>query len=168
MKRSFSSNCIPEAATLLLIAPICFVCSATAVSSDTKPKDIVGTAVAAGDFDILVAAVEAAGLVDTLRGRGPFTVLAPNDRAFKRLPEETLQTLLKPENKERLQAILTYHVLPGQVSAREAYGLNNAGTVNGQRLDISRRNGKLVVGSASIIAADIHCSNGVIHVIDQV
>jgi uncharacterized surface protein with fasciclin (FAS1) repeats len=166
--KSFSSNCLREVATLLLVTSTYLASSSTAASGESKTKDIVGTAVATGDFDAFVAAVEAAGLVDTLSGQGPFTVFAPNDKAFQRLPEETLQTLLKPENREQLGAILTYHVVPGLVSAREVYGVNNAATVNGQRLDFTTRDGKLAVGSARIIASDIDCSNGVIHVIDQV
>ena len=168
MKRVMNSDCTGKSIALPLIIAVSLVWGVTRARAESESKDIVDTAVAAGDFNTLVAAVEAAGLVDTLKGPDPFTVFAPNDEAFKRLSAGTLQTLLKPENKEQLGAILAYHVVPGQVSAREAFGLNNAATVNGQRLDIAKRDGRLVVGSAKIIATDINCSNGVIHVIDQV
>jgi uncharacterized surface protein with fasciclin (FAS1) repeats len=133
-----------------------------------QSRDIVDTAIAADGFETLVAAVSAAGLVDTLKGDGPFTVFAPSDRAFENLPAGTLKSLLKAKNKSQLQAVLTYHVVPGKVSAREAFGLDYAATVNGQRLPITRKDGKLVVSNASILSTDIQCSNGVIHVIDQV
>ena len=168
MTRVMKSNCSRKNVALLLITAVFLVSDASRARAESESKDIVDTAVAAGNFDTLVAAVEAAGLAQTLKGPGPFTVFAPNDKAFKRLPEGTLETLLKPENKKQLGAILAYHVVPGQVSAREAFGLNNAATVNGQRLDIAKRDGKLTAGSANIIATDINCSNGVIHVIDQV
>jgi transforming growth factor-beta-induced protein len=162
------SNGSYRSVAFLAITTVCLASIIRPAWGESESKDIVETAVAAGDFDTLLAAVEAAGLAQTLKGPGPFTVFAPNDKAFKRLPEGTLETLLKPENKDQLGAILTYHVVPGQVSAREAFGLNNAATVNGQRLDIGKSDGKLAVGSAKIIATDINCSNGVIHVIDQV
>ncbi|MCH5378322.1 MAG: fasciclin domain-containing protein [Planctomycetes bacterium] len=136
--------------------------------AESVTQDIVDVAVSAGSFETLVAAVQAGDLVDTLKARGPLTVFAPTDDAFRRLPEGTLETLLKPENKEQLVSILTYHVIPGRVSAAEAYGLDNASTVNGQRLKVSRRDGRLVVGDANITATDIPCTNGVIHVIDRV
>lgn len=125
-------------------------------------------AVESQEFKTLVAAVKAADLVQTLSSKGPFTVFAPTDRAFAKLPKGTLETLLKPENKKKLAGILTYHVVPGRVSAREAFGLDSAATVNGQRLNISKREGKLFIGKAKIVATDVNCSNGVIHVIDQV
>ena len=168
MKRVMKTDCTGKGIALLLIIAVSLVWGVTGARAESESKGIVDTAVAAGDFNTLVAAVEAAGLVQTLKGPGPFTVFAPNDKAFKRLPEGTLQTLLKPESKKQLGAILAYHVVPGQVSAREAFGLNNTATVNGQRLDIAKRDGRLAVGSAKIIATDINCSNGVIHVIDQV
>ena len=153
---------------MLAVTAACLTSGTNQARGQSESSDIVDTAVAAGDFDTLLAAVEAAGLTQTLKSRGPFTVFAPTDKAFKSLPEGTLQSLLKPENKDQLKAILTYHVVPGRVSARAAYGLNNAATVNGQRLAITRRNGKLVIGKAKIVATDVNCSNGVIHVIDQV
>jgi len=168
MKRVMKSDCTGKGIALLLIIAVSLVWGVIRARAESESKDIVDTAVAAGDFNTLVAAVEAAGLAQTLKGPGPFTVFAPNDKAFKRLPEGTLQTLLKPENKKQLGAILAYHVVPGRVSAREAFGLTNAATVNGQRLDIVKCDGRLAVGSAKIIATDINCSNGVIHVIDQV
>jgi uncharacterized surface protein with fasciclin (FAS1) repeats len=135
---------------------------------ESKPRDIVDTAVSAGNFDTLVTAVKAAGLAHTLQQPGPFTVFAPSDDAFDQLPAGTLESLLRPENKEQLSAVLTYHVVSGRVSAREAFGLQNAATVNGQRLGITRRDGKLVIGESRIVATDIDCTNGVIHVIDRV
>ena len=160
------SNC--RRITLWSILPIFMFCATTPLRGETIRRDLVETAVAAGDFKTLVAAVQAAGLVDTLKQQGPFTVFAPTDAAFAALPEGTLQMLLRPENKRQLQAVLTYHVVPGRVSARTAFGLNNANTVNGARLTIGRQEGRLVVGGANLVATDIACSNGVIHVIDRV
>ncbi len=134
---------------------------------ETKP-DIVDTAVAAGSFNTLVAAVQAAGLVDTLKGEGPFTVFAPTDDAFAALPEGTVETLLKPENKEQLQAILTYHVLAGQVMSESIAGKTlSPQTVNGQTIDVDATSGVKING-ANVVTADIETSNGVIHVIDAV
>ena len=168
MRRLIESMCISRSVAVLSITAVCLVSGTTQAWGESEAKDIVDTAVAAGDFDTLVAAVEAAGLANTLKGPGPFTVFAPTEKAFSRLPKGTLQPLLKPENKEQLKAILTYHVVPGRVFAREAYGLNHAATVNGQRVGITRRDGKLFIGKAQIVATDVNCSNGVIHVIDQV
>lgn len=131
-------------------------------------KDIVTTATEAGSFKTLVAAVEAAGLVETLKGKGPFTVFAPTDDAFAQLPDGTVESLLKPENKGRLVSVLTYHVVPGEVKAAEVVKLNAAATVNGQRVDIRVADGKVLVDQANVIKTDIRCSNGVIHVIDKV
>ncbi|NBQ15476.1 MAG: fasciclin domain-containing protein [Proteobacteria bacterium] len=136
----------------------------TAVAQGT----IVDTAVAAGNFKTLVAAVKAAGLVETLNGTGPFTVFAPTDAAFAKLPAGTLEMLLKPENKAKLAAILTYHVVPGSVKAVDVVKLKYAGTVNGQRIDIKVDGAKVTVDGAAVTATDIACSNGVIHVIDSV
>ena len=138
--------------------------TATAAAKST----IVETAVAAGSFKTLVAAVQAAGLVDTLNGAGPFTVFAPTDEAFAKLPAGTLEMLLKPENKAKLAAILTYHVVPGAVKAADVVKLKNAGTVNGQRVDIKVDGAKVQVDGANVVTTDIACSNGVIHVIDSV
>src|SRR3954471_14538407 len=130
-------------------------------------KDIVDTAVSAGSFKTLVAAVKAAGLVDTLKGEGPFTVMAPTDAAFAKLPEGTVESLLKPENKDKLVAILTYHVIPGKAMAADVVKLDGKSvkTVEGSKVKIGV-DGKTV--KAKVIKADIACSNGVIHVIDSV
>ncbi|MFM7052573.1 MAG: fasciclin domain-containing protein [Planctomycetota bacterium] len=140
---------------------------ATAPTTAAK-STIVDTAVAAGSFKTLVAAVQAAGLVETLNGTGPFTGFAPTDEAFAKLPAGTVETLLKPENKAKLAAILTYHVVPGTVKAADVVKLKNAGTVNGQRVDIKVDGTKVTVDGATVTATDIACSNGVIHVIDTV
>jgi len=131
-------------------------------------KDIVDTAVAAGSFQTLAKALDAAGLVDTLKGKGPFTVFAPTDEAFRKLPAGTLEDLLKPENKDKLVAILTYHVVPGEVLASQVTKLKSAKTVNGQTLTITTDGGAVIVDNAKVVKTDILCSNGVIHVIDSV
>ena len=131
-------------------------------------KDLVDTAAGAGTFNTLVAAVDAAGLVDTLKGEGPFTIFAPTDEAFAALPEGTVEDLLKPENKDQLIAILTYHVVPGKVMAADVAGAETtASSVQGGELMIDGNNG-VTVNGASVTQADIEASNGVIHVIDQV
>ena len=130
--------------------------------------DIIDTAVEAGSFRTLVAAVEAAGLVETLRGSGPLTIFAPTDEAFARLPEGTLQSLLQPENKSKLQAILTYHVVSGRVKAADVVKLNGIRTVQGQQIDIAVKDDKVSVDGANVVKTDIAASNGVIHVIDSV
>jgi transforming growth factor-beta-induced protein len=131
-------------------------------------QDIVTTAVEAGSFQTLAAALKAAGLVETLRAKGPFTVFAPTDEAFEKLPAGTVETLLRPENKGLLTSVLTYHVVPGSVTAERLVKQNAAATVNGQRLDVKVEGSKVQVDQASVVKADIACSNGVIHVIDQV
>ena len=131
-------------------------------------KDIVDTAVSAGSFNTLVTAVKSAELVDTLKGEGPFTVFAPTDEAFAKLPPGTLDDLLKPENRSKLQSILMYHVVPGKVMAKDAMMLSTAKTANGQSLTINNSSGGVMVDNANVIKADIICSNGVIHVIDTV
>jgi len=133
-----------------------------------KEKDIVDTAVAAGDFTTLVAAVKAADLVETLKGEGPYTVFAPTDAAFAKLPEGTLDSLLEPENKANLAGILTYHVVAGKVMAAKVVTMTEAKTVNGQMLKIRTTDGKVKVDEANVVKTDIECSNGVIHVIDAV
>lgn len=130
-------------------------------------KDIVDTAVGAGDFTTLVAAVQAAGLVDTLKGEGPFTVFAPNDAAFAALPAGTVEDLLKPENKDKLVSILTYHVVPGKVMSTDLSNDMKAATVQGGEVTIMTEGG-VTVNGAKVLAADIEASNGVIHVIDKV
>lgn len=136
-------------------------------SAQAEKKDIVDTAVSAGSFGTLVTAVKAAGLVETLKGEGPFTVFAPTDDAFAKLPEGTIETLLKPENKGLLTSILTYHVVPGSVKAAQVVKLSGAATVNGQHVDIQVGEGVMIDG-AKVITTDIECTNGVIHVIDTV
>ncbi len=130
--------------------------------------DIVDTAVSAKSFGTLVAALQAADLVDTLKGPGPFTVFAPTDEAFGKLPAGTVENLLKPENKTKLQAVLTYHVVPGKVMSTDAAMLSSAKTVNGQSFKIRKSGGSLMVDNARVTQADIMTSNGVIHVIDEV
>ena len=131
-------------------------------------KDIVDTAASTGDFNTLVTAVKAAELVETLKGKGPFTVFVPTDEAFGKLPHGTLEDLLKPENKGKLASILTYHVVPGKVMAADVVNLSHAKTVNGQSLSIKTYGNTVKVDNANVIKTDIKCSNGVIHVIDAV
>ncbi len=130
--------------------------------------DIVDTALAAGQFGTLAAALKAAGLVDTLKGPGPFTVFAPTDAAFAALPAGTVESLLKPENREKLTAILTYHVVAGRYPAARVAGLDSAATVNGGTIDIKADGGTVMVDEARVIQADVTATNGVIHVIDKV
>jgi uncharacterized surface protein with fasciclin (FAS1) repeats len=139
--------------------------SASAYAAD---KDIVETAVAAGQFKTLAAALTAAGLVDTLKGPGPFTVFAPTDAAFAALPAGTVETLLKPENKAKLTAILTYHVVGGKVMAADVTKLKEAKTVNGAMVAVKVNGGNVMINKAKVATADIAASNGVIHVIDTV
>ncbi|QDV73464.1 fasciclin domain-containing protein [Botrimarina mediterranea] len=140
------------------------------VAAVAAKKDIVDTAVGAEDFTTLVAAVKAAGLVETLKGEGPFTVFAPTDKAFAKVDKATLESLLKPENKEKLTAILTYHVIPGKVMAADAVKLagKEAETVNGKKAKIEVNGDVVTIAGSKIIATDIECTNGVIHVIDTV
>ena len=156
----FLSNILCAVATLALAAPLC--------AADAAKKDIVDTAVAAGQFETLVAAVKAAGLVETLKGKGPFTVFAPTDEAFAKLPKGTVESLLKPENKEKLVAILTYHVVPGKVMADDVVGLKSAKTVQGSSAKVTVNGGKVKIDDANVVKTDIMTSNGVIHVIDAV
>jgi len=135
--------------------------------ADGHSKDIVDTAVGAGSFNTLVAAVQAAGLVETLKGEGPFTVFAPTDDAFAALPEGTVETLLKPENKDQLVAVLTYHVVPGKVMSGDLSNNMMATTVQGGDVTIMTEGGVTVDG-ANVVTADIEATNGVIHVIDAV
>jgi uncharacterized surface protein with fasciclin (FAS1) repeats len=153
----------------LLLAGM-LVLSAVAFAQDTMNKTVVEIAAGNKDFSTLVAAVKAAGLVETLSGKGPFTVFAPTNEAFAKLPKGTVEELLKPENKEKLTAILTYHVVAGKVMAADAIKLDgkNAKTVNGQEIAIKVMDGKVKINDATVTAADIVGSNGVIHVIDTV
>jgi transforming growth factor-beta-induced protein len=150
-----------SAAALLVVA------SDATVAAEPK-MDIVDTAVSAGNFQTLAAALAAADLVDTLKGEGPFTVFAPTDEAFAKLPAGTVESLLKPENIDRLTAILAYHVVPGAVTADQVVNLTEAATVNGQPIDISVSGANVMVDDATVIATDIMASNGIIHVIDSV
>ncbi|MGB5557514.1 MAG: fasciclin domain-containing protein [Paracoccaceae bacterium] len=140
---------------------------ATPAFAGSHTMDIVDTAVGAGSFTTLVAAVQAAGLVDTLKGEGPFTVFAPTDEAFAALPAGTVEELLKPENKDKLTAILTYHVVPGKVMSTDLSNDMKAATVEGSEVTIMTEGGVMVNG-ANVTTADIEASNGVIHVIDAV
>lgn len=139
-----------------------------------QPKDIIDTATGPGMQDVttLVAAVKAAGLVETLKGKGPFTVFAPTNEAFAKLPKGTVETLLKPENKDKLVKILTYHVVSGDNDARAVMGMTSAKSVEGGELKIAAKDGKVMVGNdkamATVIKPDIKCSNGTIHWIDTV
>jgi uncharacterized surface protein with fasciclin (FAS1) repeats len=151
----------------VLIASLGLMSSLPAASSSAQPQDIVGVAAGAGSFNTLVAAVKAAGLVETLQGAGPFTVFAPTDDAFAKLPKGTVESLLLPENKQKLIAILTYHVLPAKVMASEVKTMQ-AKTVNGEQLAITVGNGGVQVNNAKVVATDVAASNGVIHVIDTV
>jgi uncharacterized surface protein with fasciclin (FAS1) repeats len=152
--------------TLLSLTAAAALAGTSVLAMDAK-QDIVDTAVEAGSFNTLVAAVQAAGLVDTLKGDGPFTVFAPTDEAFAALPEGTVDELLKPENKDQLVAILTYHVVPGKVMSTDLSDDMSAATVQGGDIMIDLDNG-VMVNDASVVSADIETSNGVIHVIDKV
>jgi uncharacterized surface protein with fasciclin (FAS1) repeats len=157
--KSFASRLALGVATLAL---------AFTTTASAQGKDIVTTAVEAGQFKTLAAALQAAGLVDTLKGAGPFTVFAPTDEAFAKLPKGTVEDLLKPENKAKLTAILTYHVVPGKVMAADAMKVKEAKTVQGGSLKVSTMGNTVMVDNAHVTKADIAASNGVIHVIDSV
>ena len=156
-------NRIIRSSALALVAAL-----ALSVPARAADKDIVDTAVAAGNFKTLAAALQAAGLVDTLKGKGPFTVFAPTDEAFAKLPAGTVEDLLKPENKAKLVAILTYHVVPGQVMAADVAKMTTAKTVQGSSVKIASANGHVMIDKSTVAKADIAASNGVIHVIDTV
>lgn len=144
-------------------------CAAAGTSTcSAATKDIVDTAVSAGSFKTLAAALGAGGLVETLKGKGPFTVFAPTDEAFAKLPKGTVEDLLKPENKDKLVKILTYHVVPGNVLASDVVKLSSAKTVEGSEAKITVAGGKVKVDNATVVKTDIATSNGVIHVIDSV
>ena len=155
-----------------LLALTIFFAAFGAVSSlnadHHRKGDIVDVAAEAGSFSTLLAAVKAAGLAETLRGEGPFTVFAPTDEAFAKLPDGTVQELLKPENKARLQAILTCHVVAGKVTSDKVIQLDRATTVQGKDVTVKVKSGKVMVDNATVVTADIMASNGVIHVIDNV
>lgn len=140
-----------------------FLMAAAPANDDVTNKDIVDVAVEAGSFNTLAAALQAGDLISTLKGDGPFTVFAPTDEAFAKLPAGTVEDLLKPENKDKLVAILTYHVVSGEVKSGDLLSTASAQTVNGESVALGLR-----VGNANVIQADIPASNGVIHVIDTV
>jgi len=166
MKESFNSTFARY--LVFWTAVLALLLGSTWMVTASEKQDIVDTAVAAGSFQTLAKALDAAGLVDTLKGKGPFTVFAPTDEAFAKLPAGTLEDLLKPENKDKLVAVLTYHVVPGAVLASQVTKLKSAKTVNGQALTITTGGGTVMVDSAKVVKTDILCSNGVIHVIDSV
>ncbi|PML55134.1 fasciclin domain-containing protein [Vibrio lentus] len=151
----------------VLVATLLFTAFAHANHHEMK-KDIVDVAAENGSFTTLVAAVKAAGLVDTLKGDGPFTVFAPTDEAFAALPEGTVEMLLKPENKDKLVAILTYHVVPGKIMAAEVMKLSSAETVQGEAVVVAIDDGNVMINTAKVVIPDVKASNGVIHVIDAV
>lgn len=154
-------------ASLAIAAPAGGSASGAGTPAQAR-ADIVDTAVRAGQFKTLAAALQAAGLVDTLKGAGPFTVFAPTDAAFAALPAGTVENLLKPENRDKLVAILTYHVVPGRVTASQVAGMKAARTVEGGDLAIRASGGTVTVDGARVVGADVAASNGVIHVIDKV
>lgn len=159
-------------ATTALIGSLALTSTATAGNCHTnhcnEGKDIVDTAVAAGSFKTLAAALGAADLAGALKGKGPFTVFAPTDAAFAKLPKGTVETLLKPENKSKLQSILKYHVVQGNIGLSQALAARNAKTLQGEPVQIAFNNGKVNINGAKLVSADIKASNGVIHVIDSV
>jgi len=161
---------ISKRAGVLAVACIGFMAAVASAGhhGETKAKDIVDTAVGAGQFNTLAAALEAADLIGTLKGDGPFTVFAPTDEAFAKLPEGTVANLLKPENRDQLTAILTYHVVAGKVYAADVVELQAATTLNGSDIAIEVNDGGVRIDNANIIKTDIGASNGVIHVIDTV
>ena len=152
--------------TLTLSLAISALAIGTVTANDNHEKDIVDTAVAAGSFTTLAAALDAAGLVDTLKGEGPFTVFAPTDDAFAKLPAGTVESLL--QDIPTLTQILTYHVVAGKVDASQVVTLDRAETVNGESLSISVENGTVMIDNAKVVTTDIMASNGIIHVIDSV
>ena len=160
LKKTFAFATV--AAVVLTVA----ASGTTALRAETR--DVVDTAIAAGSFKTLAKALDAAGLVTTLKGVGPFTVFAPTDEAFAKLPDGTLETLLKPENKEKLRRILTYHVVAGKVMASDVVKLQSARAVSGDTITVKVEDGVVHVENATVTSADVLASNGVIHVIDSV
>ncbi len=168
LKNLIAQKVVKRGALLALLA-IVTVAPISVRAETPKPADIVDTAIAAAQFNTLAAALEAAGLVDALKGRGPFTVFAPTDEAFEKLPAGTVDSLLKPENKEKLKAILLYHVVSGNVPASKVLKLNGRSvkTLQGSEVKVSTKHG-VKVNDAKVITTDVNASNGVIHVIDTV
>ena len=152
----------------VVVAAMAITGATATLRAAAADKDVVETAVAAGSFKTLVTALQAAGLVETLKGAGPFTVFAPTDEAFAKLPAGTLESLLKPENKQKLQSILTAHVVAGKVMAADAVKASPARAVGGNTLTIASRDGGVTVDGAKVVKTDIAATNGVIHVIDSV
>ena len=152
----------------LVLGIVAILAASGAPAAAADSKDIVETAVAAGSFKTLAKALDVAGLVDTLKGSGPFTVFAPTDEAFAKLAAGTLASLLKPENKAQLQRILTYHVVSGKVMAADVVALHSAKAVSGDTIAITTQGGGVMVDNAHVVKADIVARNGVIHVIDSV
>jgi len=155
-------------AGITLALAVMVIGSTNFARSADGPKDIVDTAVAAGSFNTLATALKAADLIGALKSPGPFTVFAPTDEAFAKLPKGTVEDLLKSENKDKLKAILTYHVVSGKVMAKDVVGIKEAKTLNGKSLSISVHDGKVMIDNANVTKTDILASNGVIHVIDAV
>jgi uncharacterized surface protein with fasciclin (FAS1) repeats len=154
--------------TLTLGIAVTMLMLSASTQAQQNDKDIVETAMAAGSFKTLAKALQAADLVDTLKGQGPFTVFAPTDDAFAKLPAATLNDLLKPENKKKLQRILTYHVVDGRVTSSDVVKLNTAKAVSGDTIDIKASGGTVMVDGARVVKTDVQASNGIIHVIDTV
>jgi len=152
----------------LLVLTLVAISTAGYLYGASEKKDIVDTAKDAGSFKTLVTALEAADLVDTLKGKGPFTVFAPTDEAFAKLPKGTLEELLKPENKDKLKTILTYHVVSGEVLAKDVVKLDKAKSVQGEEITVKVKDNDVMVDNAKVLKTDIKASNGVIHVIDSV
>ena len=169
MKRPIAITFFAASLSLAAIArPADKSSCSSASATHAAGKTIVETAVAAGSFKTLAAALDAAGLVEALQGDGPFTVFAPTDEAFAKIPAATLETLLKPENRGMLTSILTYHVVPGRVAAADVVALDNAAALNGQRIAIHASDAGVEVAGCRVVKTDIECSNGIIHVIDTV
>lgn len=168
-KNLIAQNVVRRAALLVLLAIVAATPAQIRAETPKQPEDIVDTAIGAGQFKMLAAALEAAGLVDALKGSGPFTVFAPTDEAFAKLPAGTVDSLLKPENKEKLKAILLYHVVPGKVPASKVLKLNGRSvkTLQGGAIKVRTKHG-VKVNDAKVITTDVNASNGVIHVIDTV
>jgi hypothetical protein len=170
--RFFLKGCVAMRKCVLSLLTVALVSSigvrASFADCGTCDKTVVEVAVASDDFKTLVAAVKAADLVETLSGKGPFTVFAPTDKAFAKLPKGTLETLLKPENKKKLAGILTYHVVAGKVMAKDVVELKDAKTAQGSKVKIAVKDGTVMIDNAKVVKTDIPCKNGVIHVIDAV
>ena len=165
---SISNRLTRPTAPRLVAAALMLTGALGTASAEEMKADIVDTAMKAGQFTTLTTALKSAGLVETLKGKGPFTVFAPTDAAFAKLPAGTVESLLKPENKEKLTAILTYHVVPGSVKAAQVSSMKDAKTVNGDTIAIKAQSGSVMIDNASVVKADIVASNGVIHVVDTV